>query len=70
LFISWDAIKQKGFAFTKIQKNFSEKIQQNKIYTVVGKYIDNIEISLISGQKKTIPILSECYVEAGRTPRY
>ena len=50
-----------GFALNNINKKFAELIGGSRVY-VVGKYAGNIEIVLKNGQKKIIPVLSDCIV--------
>jgi hypothetical protein len=50
-----------GFAVKKIKKKY-KNLQVNKRYSVVGRYIGNTQISLSSGESKTIPILTDVYI--------
>lgn len=60
--IYFDPISIKGFAFKNIKFKFRE-LKQGEYITVVGKYTSNTKILLINGEKRIIPILSDCYVE-------
>jgi len=51
----------KAFAFTKI-KGKNTELLENKEITVIGKFTNVGEISLKSGNKRKIPILTESYV--------
>lgn len=60
-YIVWDSFQAKGFGFKNIKKKMGELRQDTKV-RVVGRYTSNSEISLTSGETKTIPVLSDCYV--------
>lgn len=60
--LSVNPIHTRGFAFKDIKKKLKE-LNQGGYVTVVGKYSSNTEISLVNGEAKTIPILTDCFVE-------
>lgn len=63
-FICWDAGRRSGFAFTNVRQKWGE-ITQNTYVWVVGRYIKNVSINLISGEETMIPLLADCYYYDG-----
>ena len=63
LYVCWDGKASKGYALTKIIKKF-DSIRIDTEYWVVGKYAGNTEIVLVSGESKTIPVLTDVYIQA------
>ena len=61
-FICWDSYNGKGFMFKNIKKKFTNSLQSEKMYTIVGRYSENVDINLVNGQRKTIPVLTDVYV--------
>lgn len=61
LYVCWDGSIKQGFAFKNIKKTFVE-IRQNVHVDVVGRYIDNTEITLTDGSAAVIPVLTDTYV--------
>ena len=51
-----------GFSFKNIKKKFKD-LQLNMNVIVIGRYIENTQIILVSGKTITIPVLTECYVD-------
>lgn len=60
-YICWEPDLKRGFAFTNIKKIFG-RLYHNGRVTVVGRYAGNIEITLVIGMRKHIPVLADCYV--------
>lgn len=56
-----DLLVTKGFAFKQIKEVFGE-INMNSEVIVVGRYIENMKIRLISGEERLIPVLTDCYL--------
>lgn len=56
-----ETINTGGFAFKNIKKQFGELLQNGHV-KVVGRYTENNEIILVSGERRIIPVLSNCYV--------
>ncbi|ACL03041.1 hypothetical protein Dalk_1340 [Desulfatibacillum aliphaticivorans] len=54
----------RGFAFKDVKQKFNELIIDRNV-AVVGKYVDNYEVTLTTGEIKSIPLLVDCYVQAG-----
>lgn len=61
LYLCWDGRIKQGFAFKNIKKTFLE-IRQNIYVDVVGRYVDNTEITLVDGSSAVIPVLTDSYV--------
>jgi hypothetical protein len=63
-FICWDAGSRSGFAFTNVRQKWGE-IRQNTYVGVIGRYIKNVSIRLVSGEEVLIPLLTDCYYTDG-----
>jgi len=57
-----DPVSSRGFAFKDIKRKFDE-LRQGGAVTVIGKYTSNTTITLANGEKKLIPVLTDCYVK-------
>ncbi len=55
-----------GFGFKGIKKKFSP-IHQDELIRVCGKYTHNETVTLFSGEKRVIPVLSDCVVDLHRS---